>query len=219
MFTKKNYPDFWNKYAASFTNGLPKLVVDNTFVVLDTETTGFDIKEDRILSIGALVLHQNMIQPKQAFEVFLEQKHYDKSTAKIHGILRTGKQKRITELEGLQRTLKILENSVLVAHHTGYDVAMLNSALKRNGLPKLKNKTLDTSKLYFKTLGRIKQKESNRHSSLDDLAKMYDISKKDRHTALGDAYITAIAFLRILEKLKPVTLNELLRQDGPFKLW
>lgn len=219
MFTKKSYPDFWNQYAASFANGLPKLVEDNTFVVLDTETTGFDVNQDRILSIGALVLHQNMIQPKQAFEVFLEQKHYDIATAKIHGILRTGKQERITELEGLQRTLKILENSVLVAHHTGYDVAMINNALKRNGLPKLKNKTLDTSKLYFKTLRRIQQKESNRHSTLDDLAKIYGISKKDRHTALGDAYITAIAFLNILEKLKPATLNELLQQDGSFKLW
>lgn len=218
MFIKKSYPQFWNEYAHSFKNGLPNLVNDIKFVVLDTETTGFDVKNDRILSIGVLVLQERSIQPKQAFELFVEQKHYNTETAKIHGILKKGKNVRVSELEALKRTLKTLENSVLVGHHTAYDVAMLNNALKRNGLPKLKNKTLDTSKLYFKTLSRTKQKESGRHSSLDELAKIYTISKKDRHTALGDAYITAISFLRILEKLKPATLKELLKRDRLFKL-
>ncbi len=219
MFTKKSYPDFWNEYADSFENGLPNLVQDNKFVVLDTETTGFDVKNDRILSIGALVLQQQMIQPKQAFELFLKQERYTKETAKIHGILKAGRKDRTTEIEALKHTLKTLENAVLVAHHTGYDVAMLNNALKRNGLPKLKNKTLDTATLYFKTLSRAKQQESDGHNTLDDLAKAYDISQKDRHTALGDAYITAIAFLRIIERLKPASLNELLKRDGPFTFW
>jgi len=219
MFTKKTYPDFWNDYADSFENGLPNLVQDNKFVVLDTETTGFDVKKDRILSIGALVLQQQCIQPKQAFEVFVAQEHYNKDTAKIHGILKGGKKTTITELEALKLTLKALKSGVLVAHHVGYDLAMINNALQRNGLPKLKNKTLDTSRLYHKTLSRTKQKESEGHSTLDDLAKVYDISQNDRHTALGDAYITAIAFLRILEKLKPATLNELLKRDRLFRFW
>jgi len=213
------YPDFWNEYADSFENGLPNLVQDNKFVVLDTETTGFNVKEDRILSIGALVLQHQSIQPKQAFEVFVAQERYTTETVKIHGILRHGKKAGISELEALKITLDALKNAVLVAHHVGYDLAMLNNALKRNGLPKLKNKTLDTSRLYFKTLSRTKQKETETHYTLDDLAKIYNISQQDRHTALGDAYITAIAFLRILEKLKPATLNELLKRDRLFRLW
>jgi len=47
--------------------------------------------------------------------------------------------------------------------------------------------------------------------SLDDLAKKFSISRKDRHTALGDAFITAIAFLRTIEKLKPQKIKDLLR--------
>ena len=42
----------------------------------------------------------------------------------------------------------------------------------------------------------------------------FDISKKDRHTALGDAYITAIAFLKIVKKLKEkkhINLNSLFK--------
>lgn len=219
MFKKKTYPDFWNEYADSFGNGLPNLVQDNKFVVLDTETTGFNVKEDRILSVGALVLQQRTIQPKQAFELFVEQEHYNAETAKIHGILKQSVTDRITELQALKIILETLKNSVLVAHHTGYDVAMINNALKRNGLPKLKNKSLDTASLYFKTVTKLKKEELASHITLDDLAKIYNISKKDRHTALGDAYITAIAFLHILEKLKPDTLNNLLKRDGLFNFY
>ncbi len=213
------YPNFWNEYADSFENGLPNLVQDNKFVVLDTETTGFNVKEDRILSIGALVLQHQSIQPKQAFEVFVDQERYTTETVKIHGILKHDKKAAISELEALKIVLHTLKNAVLVAHHVGYDLAMLNNALKRNGLPKLKNKTLDTSRLYYKTLNRAKQKETEANVTLDELAKIYDIAQHDRHTALGDAYITAIAFLGILEKLQPATLNKLLKRERLFRFW
>jgi DNA polymerase-3 subunit epsilon len=56
--------------------------------------------------------------------------------------------------------------------------------------------------------------ERKENYSLDELADKFDISKKDRHTAMGDAYITAIAFLKILNKLKEkkeITLKQLFK--------
>lgn len=172
------------------------------FVVLDTETTGFDYETDRMLCIGAVVLQNNTISIQNSFEVFIQQEHYNKSTAQIHGILRASVLDRPNELEGLQQFLDFLGDSIIVAHHTYFDITMINKALERNGLPKLKNKTLDTALLYKKTLlysPILVRKESY---TLDELADKFDISKKDRHTAMGDAYITAIAFLKILNKLK-----------------
>jgi DNA polymerase-3 subunit epsilon len=89
-----------------------------------------------------------------------------------------------------------------VAHHAGFDIGMINSALKRLGLPKLKNTPLDTGVLYKKTLLKSYLVQPKEHYSLDELAEKFLISKKDRHTALGDAYITALAFLKILVKIK-----------------
>ena len=40
------------------------------------------------------------------------------------------------------------------------------------------------------------------HFSLDVLCKEFKIPKHDRHTASGDAFITALLFLKILSKLK-----------------
>jgi len=212
------HPQFWIDYKNSFQQGLPEKVADTSFVVLDTETTGFDFGKDRILSIGALRIANGNIKAKEAFEVFLQQDTFDARTVEIHGILKKGKIQRIPEIEGLAKLLKLLENAVLVAHHVRFDVGMLNTALQRHGLPKLLNAELDTATLYNKSLRKSKRRTQG-HFTLDELAEAFELEKTDRHTALGDAYITAIAFLRILEKLKPASLKQLLQKDRFWEFW
>ncbi|OIV41512.1 3'-5' exonuclease [Flavobacterium johnsoniae] len=204
--------NFWKKEENLFDENIT--IEETRFVVLDTETTGFDYENDRILCIGALVLQNGIISVQDSLEIYLQQDHYDKSTAQIHGILRDFILKRPTELEALQQFLTFLGDSIIIAHHTIFDVTMINKALERNGLPELTNKTLDTAYLYKKTLIKSHLFERKDHYTLDDLADKFDISKKDRHTALGDAYITAIAFLKIVKKLrekKAISLNQLFK--------
>ncbi|MBA0884230.1 3'-5' exonuclease [Flavobacterium undicola] len=172
------------------------------FVVLDTETTGFDYTNDRILCIGAIVLQNGTINVQDSFEHYIDQEHFDKSSVQIHGIIRSDVLDHKSEIEVLQLFLDYVGDSVIIAHHTMFDITMINHALERNGLDKLTNKTLDTAVLYKKTLIKSNLLERKDHYTLDDLADKFDISKKDRHTAMGDAYITAIAFLKILKKLR-----------------
>lgn len=220
FFSKKKqleFPDFWWAYEEHFKHPLPELIKDNTFIVLDTETTGFNLTRDRMLCIGAIKLKDNNIVVKDSFEVYIEQEHYDVGSAEIHGILKKSKRERISELEALKQFLVYVKNHVLVGHHVMFDVNMINAALKRNGLPKLKNENLDTESLYKRTLliSTVVQKKDR--YTLDDLAKKFSISRKDRHTALGDAFITAIAFLRTIEKLKSKKLKDLIRKQGPLR--
>lgn len=204
--------NFWKKEENLFDENIT--IEETRFVVLDTETTGFDYENDRILCIGALALQNGIIAVQNSFEIYLQQEHYDKSTAQIHGILRDFVVKRPSEFEALEQFLTFLGDSIIIAHHTIFDVTMINKALERNNLPKLTNKTLDTAYLYKRTLIQSHLFERKDHYTLDDLADKFDISKKDRHTALGDAYITAIAFLKIVKKLKEkkvVNLNQLFK--------
>lgn len=202
----------WKKEEDLFDENIT--IEETRFVVLDTETTGFDYTNDRILCIGALVLKNNIISVQDSFEVYVEQDHYDESTAQIHGILKDFVIKRPSEFEALEQFLVYLGDSIIIAHHANFDITMINRALERNGFPELKNKALDTGVLYKKTLIKSHLFERKDHYTLDDLADKFDISKKDRHTALGDAYITAIAFLKIIKKLrekKEINLNQLFK--------
>ncbi|PWL39124.1 3'-5' exonuclease [Flagellimonas aquimarina] len=220
LFQKKkqtDLPAFWKDYSNQFINKLPVNINENEFVIFDTETTGFSFDKDRILSIGAVKLINKNILVKKSFEVYISQTHYDSNSAEIHGILKKGNKECITEIEALEQFLTYIKNHVLVGHHVLFDIAMVNEALKRNGLPKLKNKTLDTGLLYKRTLLTTAVLQKKEQYSLDDLAEKFNISKKDRHTALGDAYITVIAFLAILDKLKPKSLVDLIKKQKPPK--
>ena len=200
----KNFilPDIWKQSEDAFDYSIFGTINTTRFVVLDTETTGFDFEKDRILCIGAIVLQNSTIAIQDSFEVYIEQEHYNQATAQIHGILKDFVLDRPNEKEALEQFLVFLGDSIIVAHHTSFDVMMINKALERNGLPELKNPSLDTAILYKKTLINSYLLEHKERYSLDDLADKFDISKKDRHTAMGDAYITAIAFLKILKKLR-----------------
>lgn len=197
-----NFPEFWNTYARLFKEKISKNFDELVFVVLDTETTGFSFDEDRILSIGAVKVKGETISVNEILDIYLEQEKFNKESVPVHGLLKNGTRECISEILALEKFLEYVENSIIVAHHASFDLGMLNSALQRNGLPKLKNTVLDTGALYRKTLIKSYLVQPKKNHTLDELAEKFSISRKDRHTALGDAYITAIAFLKIISRLK-----------------
>ncbi|GAB5563203.1 MAG: 3'-5' exonuclease [Winogradskyella sp.] len=208
-FKRKTYPEFWNNYASHFKRAQSQELEKIRFMVFDTETTGLETKKDRVLSIGCIAISQLKIKVSDQLEVYLKQELFNADTVKIHGLLRDGKLTKIDELEALKEFLNYIEDAVIVAHHAAFDVAMINEMLKRNDLPKLKNKVLDTGHLFQKT----KLDTSKTHFSLDELCKRFHIPMHDRHTASGDAYITSLLFLKLLSLLNDknkLKLNDLL---------
>ncbi|SDS15636.1 DNA polymerase-3 subunit epsilon [Polaribacter sp. KT25b] len=196
---KKPLPGYFLAYQESFLNAKKLPIKETRFVIYDTETTGF-LRKDRVLSIGAVSVIDNTINVNDTFEVYVKQKVFKAETVPIHGILKGGEIEKITELAALKLFLKYIGNAVLVGHHVKFDVEMINEILRRNKLPLLLNKTIDTGYLYKKSKHTIYQ-NGKQHYTLDNLCDELNISKSDRHTATGDAYITAIAFLKILSRL------------------
>ena len=182
-------------------------------MVLDTETTGFDFHLDRILSIGAVDIFNNEIKVANAFEIFIQQDHFNEQTVAIHGIIQHERIQTYSETEAIIQFIEYIGNSVLVAHHALFDIRMINQMLHRNGLPELKNKVIDTVKLY--KASRIKSnliKQDN--FTLDEIAENYALDVSDRHTAAGDAFLTAIIFLKttaLLQKKKNFKLKQFVK--------
>tara|TARA_R110001583_G_C5646425_1_gene408322 strand:+ start:2171 stop:2833 length:663 start_codon:yes stop_codon:yes gene_type:complete len=196
-FKHKKQPVFWKEYLKSFKQKSSKKIEDTRFVIFDTETTGLDLVKDRILSIGAIGVFKNTIDIADSFEIYITQTEFNSETVEIHGLLKEGNLIKSNEKEAIKQFISFIGNAVLVAHHASFDIEMINASLKRMELPKLKNKSIDTGILYKK----LESKKDN-HFNLDVLCKEFNIPKHDRHTASGDAFITALLFLKILSKLK-----------------
>ena len=209
----KEHPDFWKAYESAFAKAEQKSLTETRFVALDTETTGLDTKKDRILSIGAIGLRGNTIVVSDSLERYVSQDHYDPKSAPIHGILKTGSADKVSEIEAIQDILSYIGTDVIIGHHVGFDIAMINKMLQRHQLGKLKNKIVDTGVLYKKIQHPVNRRSLHEGYSLDQLSEALKIPLYDRHTASGDAMITALAFIKICSRLTqkgPIKLKELI---------
>ena len=187
----KNQPHFWEDCKT-----VCKSVAPDHFVAFDCETTGLDPQRDRLLSIGAIKFSSDRIFINQSIELFIKQENVDKKSVTIHGILPTdAADAHFSEKQAIIKFLNFIENATLVGHHINFDKAMINQALRRLNLGKLKNKTIDTNQLFKKKY----HYPVEQNISLDELCDKFSIKKSNRHTALGDAYLTALGFQRLLE--------------------
>ncbi|GAB4419022.1 MAG: 3'-5' exonuclease [Bacteroidia bacterium] len=177
------------------------------FVVLDTETTGLNPAQDRILSIGAVAVVQGELVLADSLELMLQNPHTaDTEAIEVHGIMPSESQSGIAEIEAVAAFLRHLRADVLVAHHTAFDAAMIEQVVRRAGAQgfALYNHRLDTAHLAQKLEHPGKSAEYINHSqySLDALCARYDIAMADRHTAWGDAYITGLLLMRFLRMFR-----------------
>lgn len=186
-------PEFWENYLLHFQSKKPS----EQFVAFDCETTGLKPRKDVVLSIGAVMIEENAISIQKSFEIFIDQDFYDEKSTPVHGILKNGNVEKVIEIEALIQFLKLIKNHTLVGHHVRFDIAMINNILSRNGLGSLKNNSIDTDAMYQK----LNQWQEDEHSSLDELCQKFKIKMHDRHTALGDAYLTALVFLKLKNRL------------------
>lgn len=192
----KDYPKFWENYLNNFEQE-PDDSQPKRFVVFDCETTGLDHRKDVILSIGAVAVIESSVIVNDSLELFIKQDLYKPEVASIHGILKEGKEEKIVEAEAVIRFLEFIKNATLVGHNVNFDIEMINQSLKRLDVGKLKNDSMDTDAMYQKFKGL----QEDQHSTLDELCKVLKVEKSDRHTASGDAFITALVFLKLKKRL------------------
>jgi DNA polymerase-3 subunit epsilon len=181
------------------------------FVSLDCETTGTDAKKDRLITIGAITVREGEILLEDQFEALLRISH-NTSSVLLHGIpAEVAARDGVEESVALRGFLKYLGNSVIVGHHIGFDVEVIQRACQRSFGIDLSNRWVDTMELTlhledagaFEALReRVSTRNPFRDFSLDGLCRLFHVDPHDRHTAAGDAFITAQIFLKLLRMAK-----------------
>lgn len=191
------------------------------FVVLDTESTGLNLNHDKIVSIGALSSSHFELILDDVFEVYLPIEH-NTSAVHIHGITRElAAERAIPERDAIAQFLDFLRDGVIVGHHVRHDVAMIESAAFRHfGLERLPNLVVDTMDLTLRLedLGRMTKTpfEDRPDFTLDGLCRRFGIPPHDRHTAMGDAFLTGQVFIKLLKRAQHAGLLRLGQLTEPY---
>ena len=144
----KTYADFYLQYLeAYYKPDLKKSIHEQSFVILDTETTGLDLGQDNILSIGAVRIINNTIDISDSLSIIVKNQQLQTQNAvAIHGLVQTDI-KGQSEAESIAALFKFVGSDIIVGHHIAFDIAMLNKLSRKNGGGDLKNNLLDTSYL------------------------------------------------------------------------
>ena len=181
-----------------------QLLSDLTYTVFDTETTGLNPSNgDTILQIGATRIVNGRLLRQESYEQLVDPgRPIPAETIPIHGI-------RQDMVEGQPRIAAVLpvfhafaQDTVLVAHNAAFDMRFLQLQEKATGVA-FRQPVLDTLLLSAVV---HPQQESHR---LEAIAERLNVAVHGRHTALGDALVTAEIWLRLIP---------LLAQQGIFTL-
>lgn len=182
------------------------------FYVVDIETTGANSRSDRITDLAVIKVKSgeivdsftSLVNPRQPIPKFIQS-----MTGITDGMVRNAPD----EMEVLEKYIKFIdtENAVFVAHNANFDYYFIRNALMRTFGKPIDQHVLCTVKLARKILPKTQK------VNLTALTKYYHIPVFMRHRALGDAFATARALIRMLEVLKLEHGIETLEQLKDFK--
>jgi DNA polymerase-3 subunit epsilon len=166
------------------------------YLAIDLETTGLDIANDAILSVGYVGVQGTSIDLSTArHRVVRIDRSIPEATAVIHQI--TDDQAALGgELEAImQELLEALAGKVMIAHHARIERGFLSNACRQLWRRGLMMPVVDTQALAFRTFERRQIPFKASDLRLHALGDRYNLPHYGAHNALSDALASAELFL------------------------
>lgn len=181
-----------------------RLLRELSFTVFDTETTGLNpAGGDQIIQIGAARIVNGKILQQDSFEQLIDPgRLIPAATVQIHGITQDMVTGKPSIAQVLPAFYTFAQDTVLVAHNAAFDMKFLQLQERTTGLV-FNHPVLDTL-----LLSAVVHPNHESHR-LEAIAERFNITVRGRHTALGDAIVTAEVLLRIIPLLQAMGIHTL----------
>ncbi|MBB3897452.1 DUF294 nucleotidyltransferase-like domain-containing protein [Roseococcus suduntuyensis] len=172
--------------------------------VLDTETTGLDVRQDRIVQIGAVRMRGAELVPDAPFDRIVNPgRPIPPVASRVHGLTDADVAQHPPLPAILPELLDWLGDAVVVGHSIHFDLAVLRHEARRHDLTWREPRVLDVA---FLAAGLDRGLVD---TSLDGLALGLGIAVEGRHTAWGDAQATARIYAALLPRLQEAGIRTL----------
>ena len=185
------------------------VMLDQTFVVFDFETTGFNAGgADSIIEIGAVKMKDGMIIEKYD-ELINPGRPLPEKIVEVTNITDDMLADKDNEENAVKRFIEWFGDCPMVAHNAKFDVSFLEMAYKKYNLGTFKNPVIDTLEL-----SRTMDNTYARHS-LSALVKRYEVpwDESAHHRGDYDAEGTALVFYKMLKKLSNLNIEKMNELD------
>lgn len=174
-----------------------KVMLDQTYVVFDFETTGFNAGGfDSIIEIGAVKIKDGMIIEKYD-ELINPGRPLPQKIIDVTNITDAMLEGKDNEENAVRRFIEWFGDCPMVAHNAKFDVSFLEMAYRKYSFGTFTNPVIDTLEL-----SRTLDNTYARHS-LSALVKRYEVpwDENAHHRGDYDAEGTALVFYKMLKKL------------------
>jgi DNA polymerase-3 subunit epsilon len=174
------------------------------YTVFDTETTGLDPSAgDEIIQIGATRIVAGKLRRQDSFEQLVDPgRSLPEAGIAIHGIQPEMLQGQPTIAAVLPAFHEFAADSVLVAHNAAFDLRFLQLKEEATGV-RFTMPVLDTL-----LLSAVLHPQQSSHR-LEAIAERLGVTVLGRHTALGDAIVTAEVFVKMIPLLEAAGIDTL----------
>ncbi len=200
-------PEYWGAYrrrVAEQTQASDTPLDGLRFVVIDTETTGLDHRRDHVVSFAAVRVYGGEIRVAEAVDWRVRTTLPSPGhSIEVHGVLNRELEYGLPEDRFVERLVDYVGADIIVGYRPGFDMAILNRVVREYTGGRITNPTLDVFDLGMRVDYPLKPRFVNPEPyRLDALCDRLNIETPERHTALGDAYVTALLLLKLLHRLR-----------------
>lgn len=190
---------------------------------VDVETGGLDPNTHSLLSIGLVAVDDGVIKDKREYFVKhnvynvtakameinnLDIKLIDKNGLSVYDVVNAIR-------EFCNKNFGKVDKITVAGHNVAFDIKFLNHMFEKNfsSFNRFNHRTVDTSTLIL-AMSEAGMFGNNRVTNLDEALNFYGLNNNVRHSALGDAEMTANLYIAMVNSMRKLFCGFITRKEN-----